>query len=99
MKQATLLAVFIAVVCCGNAETVQQQVAFRGYSDSALVTPSGIQDMLQKIIDATGSQLNFELKEANVLNIETKLTHRKRVILYNQASNSSSGLLPPFRMT
>jgi hypothetical protein len=39
--------------------------------------------MLDEIINATGLQENFELKEANVLNIEASVSHRKRYILYN----------------
>jgi hypothetical protein len=42
-----------------------------------------IQEMLQEIISATGLQQNFELKQADVLNIEASISHRKRYILYN----------------
>ena len=46
---------------------------------------SSIQGMLQEIIDATGLHTDFELKEADVLNIEASISHRKRYILYNPA--------------
>jgi hypothetical protein len=39
--------------------------------------------MLREIINATGLHTSFELKEANVLNIESSISHRKRYILYN----------------
>ena len=83
MKQATLLTVFITVVCSSYAAPVKHQVSLNTKSDSTVVTHTHIQVMLEKIIDATGLQLNFELKEANVLNIEATVNHRKRYILYN----------------
>lgn len=85
MKQATLLTVFIAVMCSNYATPVHKEVSYKVDSDTTLVTHAGIHDMLQKIIGATGLQLNFELKEARVLNIEATTKHRKRYISYNPA--------------
>lgn len=85
MKQVTPLAVFIAITSFsfasphnGNYESeVKLSV------DSSLIKVSTIQGMLEEIINATGLHTSFELKEANVLNIEASISHRKRYILYN----------------
>ena len=39
--------------------------------------------MLAEIINVIGLEPNFELKEANVQNVEASISHRKRYILYN----------------
>jgi len=81
MKQATL-AVFIAVVSL-NLTLPANGSAITLSRDTSLMKVSSIQSMLQKIIDATGLHTDFELKEADVLNIEASISHRKRYILYN----------------
>ena len=83
MKQATVLAVFIAVVSISFGTPVNE---IRNDSDTSLKKNSAsIDDMLKEILSATGLQSNFELKEANVLNIEASVAHRKMYILYNPA--------------
>lgn len=42
-----------------------------------------MQEMLQQIFKVIGVDEGFELKEANVLNIEAKIFHKKRYILFN----------------
>ncbi len=42
-----------------------------------------MEKMLSEVMSVTGLQANIELKEADVLNIEASLSHRKRYILYN----------------
>ena len=81
MKKATLLSVFITVTCFAIADPYKNETL----KDSSLVKISEVHNMLQQIIDATGLNGNFELKEANVLNIEATITHKKRYILYNPA--------------
>ena len=51
---------------------------------------SDVREMLQEIIGITGLQTDFELKEANVLNIEASVSHRKRFILYNPTVHYNS---------
>ena len=53
--------------------------------DTSMMEISDLREMLQEIIDITGLQTYFELKEANVLNIEASVSHKKRYILYNPA--------------
>ena len=86
MKQATVLAVFIAVVSFSFATPVDET---NNYADTTSAKVEAIQEMLQEILSATGLQANFELKEASVLNIEASISHRKRYILYNPSYISS----------
>ena len=85
MKQAALLAAFIAVVSTSFASPGKNDCPIKNYNDTALIKALNIQEMLQEIINATGLQQNFELKQADVLNIEASISHRKRYILYNLA--------------
>lgn len=81
MKKATFLSVLITVACSIYANTN----AISNSKDSSLLRFSDVHDLLQQIINVTGLTENFELKEANVLNIEATITHGKRYILYNPA--------------
>src|SRR4249919_751379 len=87
MKQATLLAVFIAIVSFSFAGPIrnnyEHEIKIR--VDTAMMKISDVREMLQEIVAITGLQTDFELKEANVLNIEASVSHRKRYILYNPA--------------
>ena len=85
MKQATLLAVCIAITCFSLASPTNSNYGsqVKLSVDSSLIKISTIQSMLQEIINATGLHTSFELKEANVLNIEASISHKKRYILYN----------------
>ncbi len=51
--------------------------------DSTSVVIPTTEQMLQEIIDVTGLTPDFELKAADVLNLEASVSHRKRYILYN----------------
>jgi len=85
MKQATLLAVFIAIASSGfaRAKSHNNQGEITISLDTSMMKISDVREMLQEIIEITGLQTDFELKEANVLNIEASVSHRKRFILYN----------------
>ena len=84
MKQATLLAVFIAITCYSFALPASRNSGPRVQpADTSWMRIASIQGMLREIMDATGLHTSFELKEANVLNIEASISHRKRYILYN----------------
>lgn len=87
MKQATLLAVFVAIVSFGFAHSINSnnEHEIKTSPDTSMMKIADVREMLQEIIDITGLQTDFELKEANVLNIEASVSHRKRFILYNPA--------------
>lgn len=53
-------------------------------TDTLLYIP-GAPELLDEIINAAGLQPNFELRQADVMNIEASISHRKRYILYNPA--------------
>ncbi len=84
MKQATLLAICIAIVqlCQANIAPPSTVIKPAGDSSQHANIPS-IEEMLKEIIAITGLQGDFELKQADVLNIEAFISHRKRYILYN----------------
>jgi hypothetical protein len=77
MKQAILFAVFITVTHLSFASPVKI------YNDSTVAVIPAAEEMLSEILSVTGLKANFELKEADVLNIEASISHRKRYILYN----------------
>ena len=79
MKKATLLTVIIAVAHLSFANPAKI------YNDSTSAGIPSAREMLSEIMNVTGLQPNFELKEADVLNIEASISHRKRYILYNPA--------------
>lgn len=81
MKRAALFSVLITVTCIAFADPYKK----KSPKDSSLVKMSEVHFLLQQIINATGLNGNFELKEVNVLNIEATITHKKRYILYNPA--------------
>jgi len=85
MKQATILALFIAIASSGFADPLNNynDREIKNPIDTSMMKISDVRDMLQEIIDITGLQTDFELKEANVLNIEASVSHKKRYILYN----------------
>jgi len=85
MKQATILALFIAIVSSSFADPLSNfdDPEMKNPIDTSMMKISDVRGMLQEIIDITGLQTDFELKEANVLNIEASFSHKKRYILYN----------------
>ena len=85
MKQATLLAAFIAIVYAGLGMPVNNynKYAIRSSGDTSMMKYSDVREMLQDIIDVTGLQTDINLKEADVLNIQASISHRKRYISYN----------------
>ena len=83
MKQAVLLAAFIAVVSTSFANPCPNDHEVKIYNDTSFMKTINIHGMLEEIINATGLQQNFELKQSDVMNIEASISHRKRYILYN----------------
>ncbi len=84
MKQAIFFAVLITVSQQNFARSISpdnNRTFFYRDSTSAKIPP--MSEMLSEIIKVTGLQESFELKEADVMNIEASLSHKKRYILYN----------------
>ena len=82
MKQATLFIVFIAVTLYSDARSVAN-FSQKNFSDSALIKKSSMEEMLHQVLNVIGVNEKFELKEAKVPNIEAKISHKKKYILYN----------------
>lgn len=74
MKQAILIVILIASTHLSNAA---------GDTDSTSTAIPAPSEMLSEIMKVTGLQANFELRPADVLNIEASISHKKRSILYN----------------
>jgi hypothetical protein len=55
------------------------------YKDSVLNAIPSPQQMMEDILGVTGLHASFELKEADVMNIQASISHQKRMILYNPA--------------
>jgi|GEM_PF-1149455 len=89
MKQVTFFAVFITVsqLSFARMEPAKNKVhaAGKNYGDTVLTAIPSPQQMLEEIISVTGLHDDFELKEADVLNIQASISHQKRYILYNAA--------------
>src|SRR6476620_3732742 len=87
MKQATIIAALLAVshLCMSRSIPADHFNKIRKhYSDSALSSIPSMNEMVAQIMNVTGLQTNFEIKQANVPNIEAAISHRKRYILYNR---------------
>lgn len=82
MKQAILIAALIAATHTCFAQPSAPDNAIT-YSDTVTVNIPGTDQLLLQILNSTGLKPNFELKEADVLNIQASVSHRKRYILYN----------------
>jgi len=79
MIRATLLSVCITVACLSFANGNEVKYS----NDSSLIEHADVHELLQQVVSVTGLNESFELKEANVLNIEATVIHKKRYILYN----------------
>ncbi len=82
MKQAALLPVFLIITCASFAATTPANAVIRWPGKTPASIPN-TQELLSEIMGVVGLLPNFELKEANVQNIQASISHRKRYILYN----------------
>ena len=84
MKQTYFLIAFVAFTISGFARPLYAPAKPAGDTTAraAAIIPDA-QQLLSDILNVTGLQSNFQLKEANVLNFEASIAHRKRYILYN----------------
>ncbi len=87
MKQVTFFAVFITVAQLSFARPHQAGEKARAtrFKDSIFSVIPSPQQMLLDILSVTGLHDDFELKEADVPNIQASIVHKKRYILYNPA--------------
>lgn len=83
MRQAAILIVLLATAYCAIATPVEHYQSANSSRDSSLVKIASMQEMLKQVIEATGVKDKFRLKEANVLNIEATISHKKKYIVYN----------------
>ena len=79
MKQAILLTAFIAAILFCSAQPTNNVDNFPEKNHNNIIP----KEMLSEIMSVVGLQCNIELKEADVMNIEASISHRKRYILYN----------------
>lgn len=85
MKQAILTATILLVAYASFAQPISSSFHLTSppNGDSLSVQNTMTQEALSVIMSVVGLQQTFELKEANVLNIEASISHGKRCILYN----------------
>lgn len=87
MRRTTLTILSIVIILTGFARSTQgipgKGFSNGDFSDSLFVQIPNAQEMLAEIMKVIGLVPNFELKEANVQNVEASISHRKRYILYN----------------
>ena len=83
MKQAMLLAT--CIVCLGFNLSANNNIDSykKVYNDSSLIKTLNINELLQDMLARVGLQPRFELKEADVLNMEASVSNGKKYILYN----------------
>ena len=83
MKQATLFLSLFVIAYSLNAKSSPSVNVPSSYVDSLLIKESSMQLMLKGLLEAAEIDEELELKEADVLNIEARIFHRKKYILYN----------------
>ncbi|MEO6613668.1 MAG: hypothetical protein ABIT05_12835 [Chitinophagaceae bacterium] len=85
MKPVTLLTVMITVAQLSFARTRQagEKIIPGSYKDSVFNVIPSPQQMMEDIMSVTGLHASFELKEADVMNIQASISHQKRMIFYN----------------
>lgn len=80
MKRTVLSAMCIAVVLCAEAKL--NPLPLKPYVDTSTSKPE-LTELFADIILVSGIKSPIILKEADVLNLEAAISHRKRLILYN----------------
>lgn len=88
-KQATLFAVLFAATLSsfghnpGDTLVAEKRTLYGSSTDSMMSRIPAPETMLQQIMQTTGLQADFEIKAADVLNIQASVSRGKRVIHYN----------------
>jgi hypothetical protein len=87
MKRTALTVFLSIIIFTGFARLSQDHpdtdIGKADFPDSISVKIPNTREMLAEIINVIGLVPNFELKEANVQNVQASISHRKRYILYN----------------
>lgn len=85
MKQAILFTVFFtALIPAFSRPQLPTKVGSpKSITDSVLTDTPGLEGMLADIMKVCGSQATFELKQADVRNLQASVSHHKKYILYN----------------
>ena len=85
MKQAPLILLLVAGLSSSVFATQENISPIKFFGDSVTIKPPSVQEMLQEIINVIGSDADLHLREADVLNLEASVSHRKKYISYNPA--------------
>ena len=83
MKRATILAVCIMFLNFSASAKDKNGIEKTIYNDSAQAGAIDINSLLNEILNVAELKSEFELKQANVLNIEASVSRGKKYILYN----------------
>ena len=89
MKQAAFLVVLLAITSLSFATRGENKCTLISSNDTSFSTLPAMQDIMLQIKNIAGVNDDFEIKEANVLNIEATIRHKKKLILYNPVFISS----------
>ena len=89
MKQAALFIVLLAITSLSFANKGENNYTQHSSVDTTFSSMTSMQSILEQIRNVAGVSENFEIKEADVLNIEATIRHRKKYILYNSSFISS----------
>lgn len=84
MKRVLLFSLVLCGIMTSNSSNAAP-ASPKKFNDTTTAMPfiPDAHEMLLEIMNVTGLQPNFELKEADVNNIQASISHRKRYILYN----------------
>jgi hypothetical protein len=83
MKQVLFFFLLIAGLS-GSVQAEPVNISTKkNYGDSLATDISTMQQLLQEIINTTGVDIDLHLREAEVLNLEASVSHRKKYISYN----------------
>lgn len=89
MKRSLFLAVSLTATILSSARSTRENIVIDDhktiYKDSLFARIPSMEVMVENIRQVMGLQEKFELKQADVLNIEATIRHRKMMILYNPA--------------
>lgn len=87
MKKAITLLLAFSIIQTSYADVIEanysQHVTYLREGDSSLLQFPEPKQLLKEILSVTGLLSDFELKAADVLNIQASVSRRKRLILYN----------------
>ncbi len=87
MKQAPLFLMAILIACYVYSRPFssldREIITHPGFSDSASMSIPAMGELLTDIVNVTGIEPEFILKEANVLNLQASISRNKKIISYN----------------